>query len=92
MPEKTNERRDSSARENPEAKEKPTESTVGHLIAFVKCKVLGACEVAEARKRTGELRKSLEIEKPASVRVDLSPLGKIVPKIGRTGTVRKMLF
>lgn len=76
----------------PESKERPSESTVGHLVALVKCKVMGVCETAEAKKKTDELRRSVEMPKPALSKVDLSPLGESVPKIGRTGMARKMLF
>ncbi|MFB0964541.1 MAG: hypothetical protein QMC36_02425 [Patescibacteria group bacterium] len=76
----------------PETKESPHESTVGHLVALVKCKVMGVCETAEAKKRTDELRKSVEKPRQTLSKVDLSPLGESVPKIGRTGTARKMLF
>ena len=76
----------------PEAKERSDESTVGHLVALVKCKVMGVCETAEAKKKTDELKRSVEKAKPVLTKVDLSPLGETVPKIGRTGTARKMLF
>lgn len=75
-----------------ESKERADEDTVGHLVAFVKCKVMGVCETAEAKRKTEDLKRSIEKPKPALTMVDLSPLGETVPKIGRTGMVRKMLF
>lgn len=76
----------------PESKETPNESTVGHLVALVKCKAMGVCEKAETKKKTDDLKRSIEKPEPALTRVDLSPLGETVPKIGRTGMARKMLF
>lgn len=58
----------------PESKEAPDESTVGHLVALVKCKVMGVCEKAESKKKTDDLKRSMEAEKTPAVKVDLSPL------------------
>ncbi|MFZ3233299.1 MAG: hypothetical protein WA194_07445 [Patescibacteria group bacterium] len=58
----------------PESKETPNESTVGHLVALVKCKAMGVCEKAETKKKTDDLKRSMEGEKTTAVKIDLSPL------------------
>lgn len=58
----------------PESKESPDESTVGHLMALVRCKVMGVCEKAESKKKTDDLKRSMETEKTPAVKIDLSPL------------------
>lgn len=58
----------------PESKESPDESTVGHLVALVKCKVMGVCEKAESKKKTDDLKRSMETGKTPAAKVDLAAL------------------